>query len=93
MSFHVYISKPDKNGVYSIGDKFTDLKEYVYRFDTLDHTLLCPACSAHQIKSYEGKCVVCGYDFIHFTAKERTKFIEENKEIIKQKIENYLKGL
>lgn len=91
MARSVFICNCDDNGVYKIGDRYVNLKEYKDPFGFYRETFTCPACQAVQ-DSNCGVCVLCGYDsrFISYNDTEAfAKFIEENKEKIEDIKKNY----
>ena len=88
MSRYVFICEPDKNGVYSIGDRYVNLKQYSdFREREFDN-FRCPACEAYQVNNYY-RCVLCGYDGRFISYEDLPKFKEENKEKIENIKKNY----
>lgn len=85
----IFVCKPDKNGVYRIGERYINLIKYIEPSPLPEITIECPACEAYQIKPYDGICVVCGFDMFRSNTKDFKKFIEENKEKIANLQKNY----
>ncbi len=85
----VFICHPDKNGVYSIGDRYINLVQYKNPLSRFDNTIICPICDAYQIKSYEYVCGVCGYKYSFYSEENAEEFIKQNKEKIEELKKNY----
>ena len=85
----IFVCKPDKNGVYRIGERYINLKNYIDPTAIPPHTIECPVCKAYQCKPYNGICVVCGFDILRSNTQDFKKFSEENKEKIKILIDTY----
>lgn len=89
MSEIILICEPDENGVYRIGDRYVNVKVYKQVKALTDYARECPACSAYQKASKDGKCVVCGYDIARLDIKDFVTFKEKNKEKIEDLKKNY----